>query len=396
MKRKLCVIIALIITVLLSQQTVFAVELDEVLLDRLVEKGLITLEDAAIIRAETAIKTQEELELKRTDKYNVEGKTKFGFGGYLQLQYNATQSVFSESRIRRARIDVKGDIPENISWRLQMDTVQPLKRVLDSLALTQNPTTKDVSIKTTTTTVVTRPVLLDATIDYKFPSFIFRVGQFKLPFGRENLESSPKLDTINRSQVTEKLVPGRDIGSQGRDIGALVSGIYAFSSGKMVDYSIGVFNGAGINVGDDNNSKDIAVRLLTFPAQGLTCGTAYYSGKSGPDRKKKLRTGFELSYITPTLSLKSEYVTGKEGLIKKYGWYGQLGYKFHLQKELVLKFDRLEPDKTKVNDRSSVWTLGLNWFLNKSSKIQANYEWKTEEGKKIDNNTFLTQFQVQF
>lgn len=367
---------------------------NELLIDRLIEKGVLTQEDAAGIRAEAAIKAQEEAEKRK--KFSVEGKSRIDLGGYIQAQYtnDNSNSARNEFKIRRARLDLRGNTPQT-GWRLQVDAVQPLKDAVTSLS--QNATTKDVTVKTSK--VVTRPVLLDAYLDYNLhPYASLRVGQFKIPFGRENLESSPNLDTINRSQVTERLVPGRDIGSQGRDIGGQVSGVLDAGDGtKIAEYAVGIFNGAGINVGETNDRKDADIRLLLFPVQGLAVGAAYYNGKTGASADMdKIRTGVEAAYTVNGLFMKGEYIMGKDGSTDKYGWYAIAGYRFIPALEGVVKYDSLDPDEDAADDRTDVTTFGVNWLLSKSAKIQLNYEIKTEEGPKIANNAFLSQFQLQF
>lgn len=77
-------------------------------------------------------------------------------------------------------------------------------------------------------------------------------------------------------------------------------------------------------------------------------------------------------------------------------WYVQGGYRFIPELEVVVKYDLFEPDKDTADDITKVETLGLNWFINKWAKIQANYEKKIEQGTEIENNVFTTQFQAQF
>ncbi len=265
---------------------------NELLIDRLIEKGVLTQDDAAGIRTEAAIKAQEEAENRK--KFAVEGKSKIDPGGYIQAQYKNDESTKNEFNIRRARIDFRGGTPV-VGWRLQVDAVQPLKSVVSSVK--QNSGTKDVT--TETTKVVTRPVLLDAYLDYNLrPYANLRLGQFFIPFGRENNESNTSLDTVNRSQVTEKLVPGRDIGSQGRDIGLQVGGKLDSAAGKKIlEYAAGVFNGAGINVSEDNDHIDLVVRVLVLPVKGLSIGVARYNGKTGAaGNTDKVRTGSEAAY----------------------------------------------------------------------------------------------------
>lgn len=91
---------------------------------------------------------------------------------------------------------------------------------------------------------------------------------------------------------------------------------------KIIEYAIGGFNGAGINVGDDNEHKDVAGRIVVSPVHGLSIGIDRYQGKSGAAKDDKIRTGGELAYVISSFSLKGEYVTGKDAAIKKHGWYG--------------------------------------------------------------------------
>lgn len=456
--KKLRYILILLVTVLIGQQTLQAVEVDELLLDRLVEKGTITQEEAATIRAEAAIKTQEELAQKK--KFNVEGKSKIDLSGYIQAQYVVDDASGSAdtARIRRVRLDFRGKI-KNVGWRIQTDAY-PVR-------------------------------LLDAYLDYPLSFLNLRVGQFKVPFGLENLESSPKLDTIERAQISERLVAGRDLPSaSGRDIGLQLSGEYAPQGTKIVDYAVGIFNGQGINTSDADEKKDLVARIVFSPPaelfKGLSLGVAYYNGQWDYERKKtrfvldkttvtvtdslivddwltrETRTGLELTYLRGPFSVKGEYITGKdkgtgisgtgtsekwdsskERTIERLGWYVQVAYKLKelipLDLEAVVKYDSYDPDTnlaegpykdkdyftytidpktgkppidwtqaggkgyrgpydpTRDVSRKDILTLGLNWFLSKEAKIQVNYELREEkEGPKADNNRLITQFQVQF
>lgn len=379
---KLAIIFVIIALVSIAlQPVVFAMNVDELLLDRLVEKGIVSTDEAAGIRADAAIKTQEENAQK--SKFGIESASKISFSGYLQILYtlDETAGVADGLKIRRARLDFRGNPAKNIGWRLQLDAVQPLSSAVSS-----------------TTKVVTRPVIIDAYIDYGLPNNVnFKIGQFLIPFSRENLESNTKLETINRSQVVERLVPGRDIGAQGRDLGIQLNGEADFGlEDKVVEYAIGLFNGNGINLDDSNESKDIAGRILFFPISGLAFGASQYNGKYSSSEAVKTRTGVELTYVPGNFSLKSEYIMGIDGTTEKYGYYIQTGYKFTQALEAILKYDSYDPNKSVFGDKNDIATYGLNLFLNKWLKIQVNYETKTEEGAQIKNNTFLTQFQVQY
>ena len=109
----------------------------------------------------------------------------------------------------------------------------------------------------------------------------------------ENLASSSLIDAIDRSQVVEALVArGKDvIGNQnGRDIGVQASGaLFELKDRKLVDYAVGIYNGAGINKADDNVNKDYVARLVVHPLPGLDVGGAYYNGYAGKSSAGKRR-----------------------------------------------------------------------------------------------------------
>jgi hypothetical protein len=383
----------------------------EELTEFLVKKGILTVEDAASFRADLAIMRQADAQ-KPKKEFNVVAKTPVNVSGYLQLQYNSTQgyNVYDEGKIRRARVSLSGDLTRQVGYKFQVDAVQPLRDVVQSATLTGSQSS-GYTLTTKTTKVVTRPILLDAQIEYRpmlLPYVKFSVGQFKLPFGRENLESSPKLESIERSTMTERLVPGRDIGSQGRDIGGMAGGQVRFLEGKVaVDWASGVFNGAGINVGEDNYWKDTCERLIVTLWNKLSLGGSQYDGKFWAKRGSrnvktdKIRSGAEATLVWEPISIKSEFVAVNDTL-KAEGWYAQglwHALKKPLDLEAVVKYEAYHPNLAYDADhvRTDVSTVGLNWNLNKSARLQANYQFRKDpEGQEKRNDTFLAQFQAQF
>lgn len=286
--------------------------------------------------------------------------------GYTQLSYTHWEGDIDGFRIRRARIGLKGDILKNISYRLQVDTIKS-------------------------------PVLLDAAVGINLsPQAKLQFGQFKVPFSIENLTSSSALDTINRSQTVEKLCPGRDIGSQGRDIGFTINGQFS-----RIEYTAGVFNGSGINRTDSNEQKDMAGRLLFHPVSFITFGLSGYSGKfsavSGGPAIDRDRTGLEMSFAQKGLSLKGEYILGKDGQVESCGWYVQGGYSFIPGKaQGIIRYDSYDHDTEISGEMSEVITLGFNLFFSKETKFQVNYEYHQDRSAPTSKNVFLVQFQAGF
>lgn len=166
------------------------------------------------------------------------------WSGYIQAQFTHSNKAQDSFQIRRTRIKLKGQIADSILFKLQVDS----SRI---------------------------PVLLDAQVDLRLSPYAnLRLGQYKVHFSLENLTSSSSLDFINRSLAVEKLCPGRDIGSSGRDIG-----ISIYGGSAKIEYSLGLFNGAGKNRLDNNEHKDLCGYLIYSPVNSLLVGFSYYRGK---------------------------------------------------------------------------------------------------------------------
>lgn len=83
----------------------------------------------------------------------------------------------------------------------------------------------------------------------------FRVGQFKAPFGLQQLTSSGRLQFVDRAITDSKFTPGRDMG-------VMFSGTAA---ARKIGYEAGVFNGSGESVRQNTRSHLIAGRVYVQP-----------------------------------------------------------------------------------------------------------------------------------
>jgi len=100
----------------------------------------------------------------------------------------------------------------------------------------------------------------------------FRIvfGQYKVPFGRQQLTSSGNQQFVDRSLVADEY-------ERGRDIGVSVQG--AIWSNKL-EYRAGVFNGNGLNrPSNDNDKLQYNARLMWQPNGAMVLGQrAWVSG----------------------------------------------------------------------------------------------------------------------
>ncbi len=215
MNRLLLVFAAIVGLAVIGVQAHAAVDSTDILIKVLVDKGIITEDDAASVRAEIAGIRQDEDAAKTS--YGVSGKRPIKIGGVLQARYtNSSQSGSNSTfEAKRATLVISGDATTVLDFYTQAD-----------FAGSKNGVTGASFAKGTTTTgAFGKPVLLDAQIGYKLAQGKrLDFGQQKIPFSVESLTSDAYLDLINRSQVVEALVPGRDTGNQGRGRGRAILG----------------------------------------------------------------------------------------------------------------------------------------------------------------------------
>jgi len=360
------------------------------ILNILVQKNLVSQNEADSIRAEAAIAAQ--ADLAKVKSFAVNSGKKIQIAGYTQIRYQALEEAgkIDGFDIRRARLDIKGNISPFWGYRVQFD-----------LAGT--------------------PKLVDAYAELKLNDrFNFTIGQAKIPLSLENLTSSNKLELIDRSQAVEALVArGKDVGGNqnGRDIGIQLGGtILKIKDRPIIDYRLGIYNGNGINAADNNEKKDFASRLIVHPIAGLDISAALYDGSRFVPEVKEVKTngvvttpyaaaksvsrdryGFDISYDLNNWSVRGEYLHGTDNQTDREGYYIQSGYYFLQKKFQVLaKYDFYDADKDKANDASTWIVLGANYNLNTNARLQLNYSIKKEEGPSVKNNFLSLQFQIGF
>ena len=237
--------------------------------------------------------------------------------------------------------------------------------------------------------------LMEAYLDFHPARWaLVRAGQFKIPFSYENLKGSSELDFINRSTVVESFCPGRDIGSQGRDIGALIR-LYT----SIFEASFGLFNGSGINRLDNDNDKDKAFRLVINLSPGLAVGGSWYEGRwpeAENSSRLRRRQGLEARWQPGSLAFAVEYIKASDYDREGKGWVAQVVLSWRQgQIQPVVRYESLDRNLALSNDEEEVLTYGLNIHLAPRTKIQLNQEiHRPESGKK--KNIFLVQWQIGF
>jgi len=345
-------------------------------LNLLIKNQTITQAQADSVRAEAAIR-QQDIDANKKSFFATTGRP-FQLTGYTQVRYQFQQQTgkIDGFDIRRARLDFQGNVNRYFSYRLLTDFAGS-------------------------------PKILDAFAEIKIRDYLnFTIGEAKIPFSIENQVADRKLEMPDRSQVVEALVARSTdvIGNQnGRDLGFQVGGsLLKYANHYLLDYQIGLFNGAGINVADNNNNKDLAGRLVVHPTKLLGIGGSFYSGTGfygtpTATNHVRNRTALELNYENRRLLLRSEYINGKDGAVNRSGWYAETGYFLIPAKfQLLLKYDTYDPNTAVLKNRTTDYVIAGTYHFNNWSKIQATFTLIQKEGNTKTNNIGSIQYQITF
>ena len=374
---------SLFVIVLLFSAVASKAQQNDELLNLLIKKNVITEPEADSLRADLAVKEQQQKDKDKENQHGITiGSKALQISGLIQTEYEGFEQSTKTNTflLHRARLDVKGSVTDDWSYEVYTEFAG------------------------------VTPKLLDAYTTYKVADYLkFTAGQFKVPLSAESLVADADLEFIDRSLVVNGLA-GRStdvIGNQnGRDIGAQLSGSFAkLNDHYLFDYYFGVFNGAGYDVTTDNNNhKDIAGRLVIHPITNLSIGADFYAGQdvfavgsAAAATHKRNRQGIDGRYVWGNLSLTAEYDKGTDNIINRNGWFGQAAY-FVIPKHLQLaaRYDTYDPTQTITTDRTTNYAGGINYFFNKWAKFTVDYVDVREQTVQIKNNLLEAQLQLTF
>ena len=125
--------------------------------------------------------------------------------------------------------------------------------------------------------------LLDFFTEYDYRSYAkFRVGQFKVPYSRQQLVSEGNLLFTERSVANDEFNLGRDIGLM----------FYGYCWNDMIEYQFSAFNGNGLNQTEDNNKWPLGVARISY----MPFGYVHYDERLVEDEKFKLAWGASGGY----------------------------------------------------------------------------------------------------
>ena len=285
------------------------------------------------------------------------------------------------------------------------------------------------------------------TVD-KWDELALRVGQWKIDYNRERVDSSGRQQFVERSIVNRQFTIDRQVGVQLR--GRLFK-----ETPADLRYYVGAFTGEGRGVrnddedlmwagrlqwnflGRDLKTRQTDVEYTELPTGSLSFGAATNTGRctrwsssgcgnlSGFASPATASNGqFEVEQYTQGfafkwkgLSIQQEYHwkdvddTANNTTSDMEGAYVQSGYFFHhlvpaipKQLELAARYafvDEPNAGNVLVNNTREEITLGANWFFaGHNSKITADFSYLSLEdvvaNREVNDNRFRVQYDVSF
>ena len=299
-------------------------------------------------------------------------------GGLIQVQGEAGDkgdSRFATANdrfyLRRARLNAAGKFLEEFDFRLELD-------LTGSLAESSN----------------LRAQATDAYITWnRNPAAQVRFGQFKSPFGHEQLFSDPRLPTMERGLANDRLTYGRQIGVM----------VFGDLLDKRLSYWAGLFNGNSVNTtANDNDEMSPYFRVsaqlyrgLLFGKEGtLSAGANAYSSEDAAvtlsglgfdatpataDRDnifagKRAGLGYDLQLKAPGARFEvwAEWLEGDfEPLNSRpladfdaEGYALQASYFIVAERfEIVARHEHFDANTSVDGNETTIETLGLNYFF---------------------------------
>jgi phosphate-selective porin len=246
--------------------------------------------------------------------------------------------------------------------------------------------------------------ILDVRFNYDLAEHTYlSAGRYKVPFGWEGLRSSRATNTIERSDMTVALYPERDVGLS-----------VTHQSQRLGLFSFGTFLGQPRSNGGVNNSYDLIGRALFRINDDLKIGVSGHSGTFRPSNGEidipVRRLGTEVQYNSGNLKLEGEamwsdgYNTMSRTDTRAFGYYAAAIYRVADPLDLVLQYDRFDPDLDAVNNRTPSNSvnardrkvIGLNYYLDRDlmHRFMLNYEFKQDlEGPKLQTDGFRVRYQ---
>lgn len=334
----------------------------------------LSAENAALRRAVAADHMIIDRLAGREDNAATERKPGVGFAGKeTKLVLGGTVQVFGETggapdaryagigdrfQLRRLRVAFAGAFAESVDFKVESD--------FGNAAIAG--------------ATGSRGQLTDAYVAWsKYPAFKLQAGQFKTPFGYEQLVADSRTLFVERSLANDRLTVGRQIG-------AMVSGCPVVSG---LTYAFGVFNGNGVNTGANDNAKFMTAGRVTavllqpkggaWPVAWSVGSNFFNTVDKGAFTGRRTGFGFDTQVATGPAQFGFEWLRNdchpvSGAPVDGDGWYAFSAWNLSRRWQLLLRSDTYDSNVDRPDTTSHEWTYGITYFLNGDDlKLSLNY-----------------------
>ena len=313
--------------------------------------------------------------------------------------YAATTGAKANFFTRRARIEARGQISENVAVYIQPSFEGG--RNLSGVTTTCSGTPL-----TCRTTGRSGLRLRDAWIDVRFSpeaakgALYLRAGQEKRPYSRYELTSSNNLPSIERGGGQGLLArQSNDLfGANGflaHDVGASVRYEYKLDDVRLVTVKVGAYNGQGESLNDVNDKKSFGARATAGIWSKLDIGGSWFAhdgivtvGTTPDSAFTNYAWGVDAQWGKPGdegLFVLGEYLDGNDATAAKNkirGIQGLAAYNYRFKSptswlyavEPAFRIDVADPNTSLEDDRSTLITAVLGIYMSSKAQLRVAYE----------------------
>jgi hypothetical protein len=333
------------------------------------------------------------------------GRLQEQFYYFSNEDYAATVGPKSNFFTRRARIEARGQISENVGVYIQPSFEGG--RNLSGVVTTCTGTPL-----TCRTTGRSGLRLRDAYIDVRFSpegskgALYLRGGQEKRPYSRYELLSSTNLPSIERGAGQGLIArASNDLFAAGgflsHDVGASVRYEYKLDDVRLVTLKLGAYNGQGESLNDVNDKKSFGARGTFGITSKLDVGGSWFAhdgivtvGGVPDSTFTNYAFGVDAQWAKPGdegLFVLAEYLHGNDATAAKLtiqGLQGVAAYNIRFKSptswlyavEPAFRVDIADPNTDADNDRATTITAVLGIYMSSRAQFRVAYERESFQG----------------
>jgi hypothetical protein len=347
----------------------------------------------------------------------VTGRLQEQFYYFNNTDYAALTGPESNFFTRRARIEARGNISENVVVYIQpsFEGGRNLSNVVTTCTSSPVPGGGGTPIISCRTTGRSGLRLRDAWIDVRFTkegnkgAFYLRAGQEKRPYSRYELTSSNNLVSIERGAGQGLLArASNDLftanGFVSHDVGASLRYEYKLSDLQLITVKLGAYNGQGESLNDVNNKKSFGARATAALTEKIDVGGSWFAH----DGIVTVGTVIDSTFTNYAWDVDAQYgKAGDEGLyvLGEYlrgndatsakntieGVQGLAAYHYRFKSptswlyaiEPAFRVDLSDPNTDLDNDRSTLITAVLGVYMSSKAQLRVAYEHQSFQGDNV-------------